>query len=137
MAEKRFRIRKKPIKPTRRKDGYKEVNLYSSASLRGVLDLVPRSIDYEYVGIACRKWGDCYNDLLLSWRETESDDEYNARVEKYREELSKYNKWRKENKAQIEAELVRRAKKKVVDAKKSIERLEKKLAIAKSRLEAQ
>jgi len=44
---------------------------------------------------------------------------------------------RKENKAQIEAELVRRAKKKVVDAKKSIERLEKKLAIAKSRLEAQ
>jgi bifunctional DNA-binding transcriptional regulator/antitoxin component of YhaV-PrlF toxin-antitoxin module len=105
-------------------------SLYDDTPLAALLEaLGTDSVDKIVIKIEYN-WDDCNVGAVLI--EDETDEEYNVRILAYKEKLSEYNKWYKDNKEDIEAELDRRAKLAQEKAEKNIlaekKRLENKLA---------
>lgn len=148
-----MKIKTKPKKPTRKtiKDEF-WVDIGGDMSLDGIRDGLLRQIKqqlsvdrsyYKRIGLTIESYDSfilkekhCWDnsEFFVVGTRQETDNEFNERVEDYKKRLAVYNKWLKENKANIKIELERREKVKKEKAKaekdkirKQIERLQKKL----------
>ena len=112
-------LKAKPVAPQRRRTtGQFSCGYLSVAEIVVELEKVGASLEdteieteYEYCPI-------------VTYTLYESDEEFEFRLEKYRKDLAAYEKWREENKEEIEAEKKRRKDKKIAKLKKEIKKLE-------------
>ena len=121
-----FKMRAKPAKPVRKRNITVEMPIYNDISLKEIIDYFSEKgyNNLEHIVFEdCSFYPDC-REYYFSFCRDETDEEFNKRLEKYKERLKEYNKWYAENKEEIDFILAQKKDKKV--KKEVLENLEKK-----------
>jgi len=132
MNFKGFKIRHKPIKPTRKVIN-RAYDVCCGLKLSDIIHWVNSvGVVFENVEIVDHGWD--YPEYHFVCQAPETDEELNKRTEKYKKDLEKYNKWFEKNKKKIELfeeESKKKQEKTTKDKKKNInkkiEKLQKEL----------
>lgn len=139
MSRTKFRIRGKPKTPKKRGEIQRTIDITYTRTLGGAIEEVwkinPR-IDPKDVSLSVENewdYGDVTSRVELTWREEQSEEEYEeAIIKPYIARLKKYYAWYDENKDQIEEEIALRElearSEEKTSREKKIKQLEQELA---------
>lgn len=133
-----IKIRSAPKRPERKKVKIEYI-LYDGDTLDSVINyFLTKGCDITNVYVDC--YSDEYYNIsnlrFISTRD-ETDEEYNQRINKYQNELEKYNRWYNDNRELIERELTRRREEEQRKLVRKTEREKRKLLKDKKMLEKQ
>jgi len=120
-AKKKFMLRSKPLKPEP-KDVMEKYEIELDDTLDGIVSWASSfDIPFDKVEID-DSGGYDYSEYFFRLRRPETPQESANRQEKYKKDLYKYDKWKKENRVAIKKELRDREQKLIEKNRKSTER---------------
>lgn len=91
-----FTIKSKPIKPKRNTHIERSIDITTVITLEELLNIIQ---EHTIPLTASLKFNEY--EMYIMWYESESDENYNARLTNYQKRLDEYNRWHNQNKDKI------------------------------------